>query len=365
MEGALLTFAVLLLAYTNGANDNFKGVATLYGGDVLGYRSAIALATFTTFLGSLAGLYFGSALLATFSGKGLVPDSIAADPRFLLNVGLAAGGTVLLATRLGFPISTTHALVGALLGAGFVASRSDLNLTRLGSVFFAPLLGSPILAIALAGGQQLGFSALRRGLRLEKEPCLCVGDEVLQTSIGSGVAAAVPVKTIAFGTTDACEARFGTSSGAITAGGLANALHYLSASAVSFARGVNDTPKIVALLLATKLLAPSWGILWVGVAIAIGGVVSARRVAETMSHRITKMATGEALTANLTTALLVLLASRFGAPVSTTHVSCGALFGIGAVNGEARWSMIGQILLAWVVTLPVAIAFALALACLK
>jgi PiT family inorganic phosphate transporter len=364
MDSALLAFAVLLLAYTNGANDNFKGVATLYGGGVLGYRSAIALATVMTFLGSLAGLYFGSALLATFSGKGLVPDSIAADPRFLANVGLAAGATVLLATRLGFPVSTTHALVGALLGAGFVASRSELNVTRLGSVFFAPLLGSPILAIALAGGQQLGFSALRRSLRLEKEPCLCVGEEMLVTSIGGGVAAAMPVKTIAFGTTDACEARFGSSAGAVTSGGLANALHCLSASAVSFARGVNDTPKIVALLLATKLLAPASGIFLVGVAIAVGGVVGARRVAETMSHRITAMNTGTALTANLTTAFLVLFASRLGLPVSTTHVSCGSLFGIGAVNGQARWRTIGQILMAWMVTLPIAAVFAIALATL-
>ena len=103
---------------------------------MLGYRSA--LATVATLLGSLAGLYFGSALLTTFSGKGLVPDSIAADPHFLANVGLAAGATVLLATRLGFPVSTTHALVGALLGAGFAASGAEVNVSRLCSVFVAP-----------------------------------------------------------------------------------------------------------------------------------------------------------------------------------------------------------------------------------
>jgi PiT family inorganic phosphate transporter len=363
MTGALLALAVLLLAYTNGANDNFKGVATLYGSGTLGYRSAIGLATAATFLGSLVGLYFGSALLATFSGKGLVPDSVAADPRFLTNVGLAAGLTVLLATRLGFPISTTHALVGALLGAGFVGARSGVNVSRLGSMFVTPLLGSPILAIALAGAQQLGFTTLRRGLGIEKEPCLCIGEDLLVTSIG-GAAAAVPVKTIAVGTTEACEARFGDSADSVTGGALTNAFHFLSASAVSFARGVNDTPKIVALLLATRLLAPSSGIVLVGVLIAIGGLVNARRVAEMMSRRITAMNTGEALTANLTTAFLVLFASRLGLPVSTTHVSCGALFGIGVVNGQARWRTIGQILLAWVITLPLAAAAAVVLATL-
>ena len=131
---------------------------------------------------------------------------------------------------------------------------------------------------------------------------------------------------------------------------------------MSFARGVNDTPKIVALLLATSLLAPSSGVLLIGVAMAIGGLLNARQVAETMSHRITAMSTGEALSANLTTAFLVLFASRLGLPVSTTHVSCGALFGIGAVNGRARWRTIAQILLAWTVTLPTAAALAAGMA---
>jgi PiT family inorganic phosphate transporter len=63
---------------------------------------------------------------------------------------------------------------------------------------------------------------------------------------------------------------------------------------------------------------------------------------------------GQGFSANLVTATLVLLASRLGLPVSTTHVSCGGLFGIGAVTGQARWKVIATVLLAWVVTLPVA-----------
>ncbi len=354
----LLALAVLQLAYSNGANDNFKGVATLYGSGTLGYRSAIILATVATFLGSLAGLWFGSALITAFSGKGLVPDSVAADPRFLANVGIAAGVTVLLATRFGFPISTTHALVGALLGAGFVAASSGVNVGRLQSMFIMPLIGSPILAAALAGTQHLSFARFRRGFGLEQERCVCVGQEALVTAIGNGAASVVSIPSIAVDTTDACEARFAGGATAITEGRLITALHCLSASAVSFARGVNDTPKIVALLFATSLLAPSSGILLVGVAMAIGGLLSARQVAATMSHQITAMNTGEALSANLTTAFLVLFASRFGLPVSTTHVSCGALFGIGAVSGQARWRTIAGILVAWVVTLPLAAALA-------
>ena len=84
----------------------------------------------------------------------------------------------------------------------------------------------------------------------------------------------------------------------------------------------------------------------------MGGWLSAKRVAETMSLRITALNHGQGLTANALAGIIIILASRFGMPVSTTHVSCGALFGIGAVTGKARWRTIGTILAAWATTLP-------------
>ena len=72
-----------------------------------------------------------------------------------------------------------------------------------------------------------------------------------------------------------------------------------------------------------------------------------------MSHRVTEMSPGQGFTANVITALLVIGASRFSLPVSTTHVSCGSLFGIGAVTRQAHWKTIRNIALAWVITLPV------------
>src|SRR5690606_33040843 len=83
-----------------------------------------------------------------------------------------------------------------------------------------------------------------------------------------------------------------------------------------------------------------------------GGLLSARKVAETMSEKITTMNHGQGFTANAVTSVLVIGASRFGMPVSTTHVSCGALFGIGTVTGGADRGMIGKVLGAWVLTLP-------------
>jgi inorganic phosphate transporter, PiT family len=138
-----------------------------------------------------------------------------------------------------------------------------------------------------------------------------------------------------------------------------DAVHWTSGGAVCFARAINDTPKIAALLLAGG--AAGFGsatapLLLVTAAVVIGGMIQSRQVAETMSRRITDLNTGQGLTANLVTAALVLGASRLGVPVSTTHVSCGAIFGIGAVNGKRDWKTITMILVTWLTTLPLGLA---------
>ena len=140
----------------------------------------------------------------------------------------------------------------------------------------------------------------------------------------------------------------------VQAGKVLDGFHFLSGGAVGFARGLNDTPKIVALLLVGEAFEPNLGLALVAVVMAIGGVVNARKVAETMSEKITSMNHGQGFTANLTTSILVVLASVFGLPVSTTHVSVGSLFGIGLTTGKANYPMVSAIVLSWIVTLPCA-----------
>ena len=135
-------------------------------------------------------------------------------------------------------------------------------------------------------------------------------------------------------------------------------LHFLSAGAVGFARGLNDTPKIVALLAGGAAVGIDNAGFLVAIAMAVGGLLAARRVAETLSRKVTAMNDGQGFSGNLVTALLVLAASRFGLPVSTTHVSVGALFGIGAATGAGHKRAIAGILAAWLVTLPVAAVLA-------
>src|SRR5215218_135633 len=159
---ALLFLIVCFLAWSNGANDNFKGVASLYGSRTCGYRVAITWATATTAAGSLTAIVLAQELMKRFSGKGLVPDALTTEPAFLLAVALATGATVMLATRLGFPISTTHGLTGALVGAGLVNAPGAVNFAALGKNFITPLLLSPLLAIMVGGLLYILFRAMRR-----------------------------------------------------------------------------------------------------------------------------------------------------------------------------------------------------------
>ena len=360
--------AALLVGLANGANDNFKGVATIFGSATASYRTALAWATVTTLAGSALALVLAGALVETFSGAGLVPDATAESERFLTAVGIGAGAPVLVASALGLPISTTYALVGALAGAGLAAVPGAVDLSVLGAKFLLPLILGPLLAMVLAGTLYPLARAGRRALGVEREACVCVGSEWVPVQ---PAAAATPTSatalprvategrvTVVTGTVDSCRERYrGNVLGVSVQHGI-DATHFLSAGAVGFARGLNDTPKIAALLIGAGAVGADVSIWAIGIAIALGGVLGARRVAETMSHRITSLTRGQGLVSNLSAAFLVTVASRYGLPVSTTYVTNGGLFAIGAETGDAHWGTIGRILLAWVTTLPIGAALA-------
>ena len=352
----------LFLAYANGSNDNFKGVATLFGSGTANYKVALLWATVTTALGSIAALFIAQELLLAFSGKGLVSDALLATPAFSLSVAFAAGSTVMLATRFGFPISTTHALIGALVGVGLFGSDTGINFERLGATFLLPLLLSPFIALALTWLLYKTASSLSNYFDMKKETCICVGNEVVQVVEPGGdtVAAMTAVSqkmTLTIDDEPVCRERYAGKMFGIKSDLIIDRLHYLSSGIVGFARGLNDTPKIAAILLAGSSVSPTFAIISVAAFMAVGALLSARKVAETLSHGITQMDHGQGLAANMVTGFVVIFASKLGMPVSTTHVSSGALFGIGTLTGKANWNMIGKILAAWVITLPVAALF--------
>jgi inorganic phosphate transporter, PiT family len=351
----LIIAAVLLLAYSNGANDNFKGVATLFCSGATTYRRALAWATVTTGTGALLALALARGLVDTFKGKGLVPDAVTTQPAFLTAVSLGAALTVLLASRIGMPVSTTHALTGGLIGAGLLAANGDVTFSKLGSSF---LLDSIIITLLVYPA----FKFIRNSVGVTSQTCVCLesGFEQVVMQLDGALTLARTGKLIQIGGARECVERYHGRMLGVEAGAALDGLHYLSAGAVGFARGLNDTPKIVALLIGAQALAPNIGLALVAVIMALGGILNARRVAETMSKKITRMNPGQGFTANLVTALLVTTASRFWLLVSTTHVTVGSLLGIGIVNRTARLNTVLTILLAWVTTLPIAAVMATA-----
>lgn len=347
----LLILAALGLAFANGANDNFKGFATVWGSAALGYRRALILASVATLAGSLLSLYLAQGLVQHFSGKGLVPDEVVSAPQFLLSVGLGAAVTVFIATRVGLPISTTHALLGALLGAGAAQSSGDIQYARLADSFLLPLLASPFLA---AGLGQMAYRLLR--LRSGDKDCACLtvpGDGILSVAKGRATLTQVAAPELVIASRAQCET-LDAPAARLSIPRLLDRVHTLSAASICFARGVNDTPKLAALLIAAETLDIRVSVALIAMAMLLGGLLFAHRVAHTMSQRVTRMDHTQGWAANLITATLVLSASKLGLPVSTTHVSVGSIAGVGACAGTLDWHVLRGILLAWVVTLPLA-----------
>ena len=352
----ILIGVALFLAFNNGANDNFKGFATVWGCGTLSYRQALLWATLATVAGSLASWLLADTLVQQFSGRGLVPNAIASAPTFIVSVAAGAALTVFAATRLGFPISTTHALIGALVGAGLGHAGSDVNFAKLVNAFFLPLLLSPVIAAGLGITlHKLFANRMGQAATAGEVDCVCVVyAHVAPVNLAYGGAAlrgmGVPVLLVAGNAT--CDAQVPLAR--VPVSSLKKGLHVASAVTICFARGVNDTPKLAALLIAAKAFNHEVSIVLVGVLMAVGGLVFARKVAETMSQRINRLDDAQGLIANLVTAALVLLASKFGLPVSTTHVSVGSIAGVGASAKTLNWQALRHVVLSWMVTLPFA-----------
>ena len=351
----ILFIAACFLAYSNGANDNFKGVATLFGSGSTNYRKAIIWATATTFAGSVAAIFLAETLVKNFSGKGMVPDSLIQNPIFAISIALGAAITVFLATKIGMPISTTHGLVGALFGAGFMAIGSDFNFAKLGNNFLIPLIVSPLMAAILSYIMYMVFNHTRKKMGLTKKSCVCISEkknvvQIANSELNMDAFSEIQITTCK----KSCTETYDGMILGITSQRVLDTLHYLSSGVVSFARGLNDTPKIVGLLIIISALELHWGMIAIAIAMATGGLINAKKVGETMSKKITPMNSGQGLTANIITGILVTTASIHGMPVSTTHVSVGSIFGIGTVTKKANPKVVYKILLSWVLTLPMA-----------
>ena len=362
--GILLVLLVLLvavvLAWANGANDVSKGVATLVGSGVTDYRRAIAWGSLWTGVGGVLGAFFAGAMLATF-GNGLLAPGTSPTLLGALAALAGAGAWVVVATRAGLPVSTTHAIVGSLVGVAMLAYGSGaVQWGALGSKVILPLLLTPLLSLVLTG-LLLRLQLARAGAGSPDADCLCAEVEPSPAASAPGADGAVafeglqPVLRITRAPTRDCAADRPRAV-RLTLGHL----HWLTSGATSLARGMNDSPKIVALALAASALGATAAVpapvLYAAVTAAMvaGSLVGGLRVTRVLAEDVTPMDDREGFAANLVTAVLVTTGAVYGLPMSTTHVSSGGIFGAGAQRGTLDHSSLRSILSAWIVTLPAA-----------
>jgi PiT family inorganic phosphate transporter len=348
---------VLILAYANGANDVSKVVATLVGSGVTNYHTAILWGTIWTMLGAVTAASWATAMLKTFT-TGILKGEAASPAALGFAIITAAIVWVLFASWQGLPVSTTHAILGGLCGSAVaLLGLSGVEWVTVLKKAALPLALSPVVAFVVTWSL---LPVLEATLGRWSGHCLCLQartgtliavnpqgeSRILYQATGADVVVDSPM---------VCER---SQLSGLTIG--MDSIHWLSSGAASFARGLNDAPKIVSLILIVQAASgpSSLGpvVLLLAISMGLGSYLGGRRVTEVLAEKITRMSHTEGLAANLTTSVLVTATAVLGMPVSTTHVSSSAIIAVGARKGlqAVRWTRVKGMVLAWVVTVPVA-----------
>jgi PiT family inorganic phosphate transporter len=311
----IVVATALAFDFTNGFHDTANAVATSVSTRAMSPRFAVLLAAVLNFAGAFISLE-----VAATVGKGIVEsDAVTTTVVFAGLIGAIAWN---LATwYFGLPSSSSHALIGGVVGAAFVATGPDAVIgDGVVEKVLVPGIVAPLLAFFVAGVAIL--IAYRMVGRLRPGP-VNRGYRLGQIASGS-------LFSLAHGTNDAQKTM-----GIIT---LALIAH-------------GDIP-------ADDFDVPFWVIVSSAAAIALGTYMGGWRIIRTMGSRIIKMDPAQGFSAQGAGAAVILTASHLGYPLSTTHTISGAVMGAGAAKrlSAVRWGLAGNIVLAWVLTLPAAAA---------
>jgi PiT family inorganic phosphate transporter len=307
-----LVGVALAFDFLNGLHDAANSIATVVSTRVLRPHHAVAWAAFFNFI---AFLFFGLHVAETV-GKGIVDANIV-DPQVVFGALMGAIIWNVVTWLLGIPSSSSHALIGGLIGAGFAKAGSAAiiwaGVTKTASaIFFSPAIGL-VLAMLLV---LLVTWAVHRM------------------------------------TPQAADSRF-------------RKLQLISASLYSLGHGGNDAQKtmgIIAVLLYSQgqlggsFHVPLWVVLSCQAAMALGTLLGGWRIVHTMGSKITRLTPMQGFCAETGGAATLFAATWLGIPVSTTHTITGAIVGVGASRrmSAVRWNVASSIVIAWVVTLPAA-----------
>ena len=300
----------LIFDFGNGFHDAANSIATVIATQVLSMRQAVLLAAACNFI---AAFVFGVAVANTI-GKGIVDVAIVTP--LLVNAGLVGGIIWNYATVfVGIPVSSSHSLIGGLIGAaiaavGFGALNIGGILTIVAFIFIAPIIGTlaaivfSIIVLWIFQGQSMGWTnKLFRKLQL------------------------------------------------------------VSVSIYSLGHGTNDAQKtmgVISLLLfsagflGSTFYVPFWVVIMSHLTIATGTLFGGWNVVKTLGTRLTNLKPFQGFCAETGGALIIIVCSSFGIPVSTTHVISGAIAGVGLTRrtSAVRWKTMRRIVMAWFLTLP-------------
>jgi PiT family inorganic phosphate transporter len=311
----LMLVAVVVLAvlfdYINGFHDTANAIATSVATRALRPPYALLMATAFNFIGAFAGT-----AVAKTIGAGLVDEQTTSQ----LVVASALIGAIawnLITWWLGLPSSSSHALVGGLLGATITAvGAGSLKIEGIVNKVLVPLVTSPVIGFLLALVLMVTLSWVFRNAA--RKP-LAIGFRRLQV---------------------------------------------FSAGYMAFAHGSNDAQKTMGIITLALFSAgviptvdvPPWVIVIAASAISLGTAIGGWRIMHTMGHRVVQLEPIHGFAAETTAASVLLVTAHLGMPVSTTHVISSAIMGVGASRGArgVRWGVARRILGAWVLTIPAA-----------
>ena len=318
-----LLVALILLAlafdYLNGLHDAANSIATVVATRLLGPVQAVAFAAFFNFAAYFLTLIFPSLhKVAETIGKGLI-DGALITPAVVFGALVGAMFWNVVTWLKGIPSSSSHALVGGLVGAGVAHAGlggvqwSGLNKTLI-AIVLSPVLGMILSMLIMLATSWMAKGASARG----------------------------------------AERSF-------------RWLHLVSSATYSLSHGLNDAQKtmgiITVLLYSTGYLTgafevPHWVAISCYVAIALGTLTGGWRIIETMGSRITKLSQHQGFSASLGGSVMVFAASAAGIPVSTTHTITGCIIGAGTARraSAVRWGVARSVMIAWVITIPASAA---------
>jgi inorganic phosphate transporter, PiT family len=376
------------MAWNIGANDVANSMAPVVGAKAVTIRQAIFIAVILNVIGAV---FIGSHVTNTIR-KGIVSTDVLTDPHLVLigalSAMLAAALWVNFATWKSLPVSTTHSIVGAMIGFGIVAGGfSVINWMKLGAVLMSWII-SPLFSLVIS---YFLFKIILRLILSKKNAFIWslklspffIGSTVFivvlsflfKTPLGKNLSIKAPdalmlafIIAFIFGFAGMkVLKRFVKESNPHNAEEIFRFIQIGTACYVALAQGANDVANAIGPLAVIYLLVktgnvgatvpvPVFLLVFGGIGIACGISMAGHRVMDTMGKKITALSNTRGFAVNFATATTVLVASKMGLPVSTTHAAVGGVMGIGLARGvEAiNLSIVYKIMLYWVLTVPAA-----------